>query len=413
MVSNGVAAVALAALTVAATATAAAAEVYAEPLLVCYMANLHSHTQRSDGLFASDGAWDAYDYTQPRGLLQVLAITDHAEDLNDGEWGANYNAFCNANRKRFVALNGFEWTGTNFWGDGPGHMNVFGSMTRVGAYDGDSEVVDGHLAMYSWLYANRNTTFDGKPLVAQFNHPTTYDISHHFGDFQYFANGAAVIGLMELGSYFLNSYEGRDDNGSGDPDRDNELWWRLALDKGWRLAPTNNGDTHSVAYDESDGYTGIYAPEVGKRHTNYARYSAIMDGLRARRTFATEDLDSRVLMKLRVGGLAQAHWMGTALSLSSGFGSVALELLTTNALQGGSDTIDHVRVYTVNGGLFRAWDGLGNSNPGFFKTSVWIDEQQLRSMPKTAQGDVYFYVRVRQNDGDHLYSAPVWIKLLN
>ncbi|MEW5719539.1 MAG: lamin tail domain-containing protein, partial [Chloroflexota bacterium] len=220
--------------------------------MFAYWGDIHSHSTASDG----DGPPRmAFDTARANGL-HFFALTDHDAWLDTEEWNEIGNAASDATvNNAFIGLRGFEWTHSS-----KGHINVFNSTTWVSRDDPNYDTL---AEFYAWL--------GGQPasVAAQFNHP---DPSYG-GTFDNFAyNRAAVdkIALVEVGN-----------NGSV-PYQRFEAQYPQALNKNWRVAPSNNSDHHGLVWGNDSAHrTGIIAPSLTTAN--------VLDALRARRVFATED----------------------------------------------------------------------------------------------------------------------------
>ncbi len=161
---------------------------------------------------------------------------------------------------------------------------------------------------YEWCYSNRIGD-DGKIIVGQFNHPCLYEDSSHFNNFDFpdsvpSDNLKEIMTLCELSSHgdisslFLNIKQGSTvKTGIGDGINEkmsNEYFYRIALSKGWRLAPTLNEDNHFADYGKGNDMTGIWI-----RDDIHDKKEAVMEALRNRRTFVSES-DKNLKIKFGV-----------------------------------------------------------------------------------------------------------------
>jgi len=395
---------------------------------VLYRANLHCHTEYSDGysLFWPEGVSPAtaYEYAYTHGL-NALAVTDHGEMLNLTEWQASKDAalYAVANYWPFLAVHGFEWTGTYYVPD-TGHMNVLGSLTRVGAYKtGQNTEADvfGTLALfYGWLStqavpvdAARSASLT---VVAQFNHPTADDGSDHHGNYVMPADARLrdTVALFEMGSWvqdpgnpYAIAYEGTvSDNDTYDPRWSAEYWYRIALQVGWRVAPSNNGDNHLGDYVWHHHFgpptcTGVFLYQPTSSTTALQRESALLDALRARRTFAAEDRDAMVVVTADAGAAPAPWWMGTACGTPPG-SSVALRVQASDP----TDRIKNVELLCSDGSSVAQWLNL---NAYSFDQTVVLSDAALAGLPVTDAGEVCIYAKVTEMDGELLFAAPIWI----
>jgi hypothetical protein len=426
-----------------------------------YRANLHSHSTYSDGRWSLTERNDlpprwvfTWGYTKG---WDIWAVTDHAEQISGQEWEDTERDAQSIMRMSptFTALRGFEWTGYtadlfdpyNSLDIGGGHINVFGSGERKGAYDasdGDrypiqaQDVLGSLSLLYSWL-ASTNAV-DGGTLVAQFNHPTTYDQSSHFEYFYFLvpsplANSVNnVFALMEVGSHTSPwesfFYEGGEENLlTGQPDdqaRSNEYWWRVALSRGWHVAPTNNRDNH--LYHElgsppgPPAFTGIWAPSsLGNgENSPEERTSMILNALRARRVFASEDWNTRLALQVRIkrGNTSQQgwYWMGSTFEMPTDADALQINIWVEKTDANHKDYIQSVELF-----ISPPWYASEADNPpqrfyscseGTYLVAEIFDlpKSLLQGQRRNALNEVYMYIRVRTSRGRFLYSAPIWIR---
>lgn len=127
----------------------------------------------------------------------------------------------------YVTDYGYEMT----WSGGPGHMNTFNTTGFVSRNNAtlNNKTNDGGLQTYYQMLQSTPGS------ISQLNHPgATFG---NFADFGYHNNAIDdKVTLVEAGN-------GEGAIGSGGYFRSVDQFI-LALDKGWHVAPTNNGDNH-------------------------------------------------------------------------------------------------------------------------------------------------------------------------
>lgn len=395
---------------------------------VLYRANIHCHTGFSDAYWQF---WPearipatAYAYAYANGM-DAMAVTDHGEMLDPAEWQASIDAAkeASAGYWPFCAIHGFEWTGTTYVPD-TGHLNVLGSRTRIGAYrTGQNTAADvfGTLdSFYGWVSQQAEAVdferWARLPVVVQFNHPTAHDDSDHH-------NGYLMpqetrlrdsVCLFEMGSWvrhptnpFALIFEGTVTyNDTFDPTTSPEYWYRIALQQGWRVAPSNSGDNHVGDYVWHHHLgpptcTGIFMPQPPPWATALERQSVLLDALRARRTFSAEDRDADVLVTADAGAVPGSWWMGTAFGPPPG-ASVTMRVRASDP----TDRIKEVRLFCPDGTVVREWTDL---NTNAFDESFVLSDTELATLPVTNLGEICIYAKVTEYDGHLLFAAPFWI----
>jgi hypothetical protein len=307
-----------------------------------YWGHLHAHTTYSDG---SGPPHYALALAQAAGL-HFYAITDHCWWLTDQEWTAILTQTLAATSPgQFIALRGVEWTH-----DTVGHINIFNTNALLRRTD---PLFDELADVYTWLAANPTA-------IAQFNHPDpTYGGT--FYDFAYHPAAAQTLFLQEIGNNAqrYTTYEPS---------------FVQSNAVGWRVAPTINGDTHTALWgSDTPARTGIVAPVLTE--------AGLLDALRARRVFATEDRN--LALALRLDGA----WMGSVLT-ASGTLPLVVDFVDPDP--------EPLTVFIYDGNLLLASQSFSAS------TGQW-------NLAIDALPGHYYWVKVEQADGDRAYSAPVWL----
>jgi len=228
-----------------------------------YFGDIHSHTSYSDGVGTPS---DAFATARANGL-DFFAVTDHSNQLDAREWrDIMRQAEAATVSGRFVGLRGFEFSHPK------GHINVLD--TDVYVSEGDARY-DTLPEFYTWLAAQPTA-------IGQFNHPwkdERYD--WNFDDFAYDPLGATRMYLCET----LMVYPGDQ--------------YLLGLQAGWRIGAVQNLDAHQAVWGRWK-FMGLVAPNLTRE--------AILEALRARRTFSMAARDFAVTMR------ANGQWMGAVIS---------------------------------------------------------------------------------------------------
>ncbi|RME79789.1 MAG: hypothetical protein D6784_00190 [Chloroflexi bacterium] len=307
-----------------------------------YWGHLHAHTTLSDG-----AGPPRYAFAAARAAgLHFYALTDHAWWLTDTEWQNLLVAADQADTPgQFIALAGVEWSHPS-----AGHINLFGIDSPVRHDDPRFDTLD---RLYAWLAQN-------PAVVAQFNHPDR-DYDGNFNEFAFDASAAASIVLQEIGNHAQDyvTYETA------------FVQSNLA---GWRVAPTNNGDTHTASWGtDTPGRTGVVAAALTR--------SDILAALQARRVFSTED--DNLALALHTGEV----WMGSELSAA---GPLSLSVFFTDP------DAEPLTLTLFDGAL--PLDSAAFSGP----SGEWVVDVEARP-------GHFFWVRAVQGDGHRAWTAPLWI----
>lgn len=314
-----------------------------------YFGNFHSHTSYSDGKKTPK---DAFKHARDVAKLDILAVTDHLEQLYipsplDRYGKCMSQATAEAKPGTFLATCGFEY-GTGFTPllSSTGHANVFFSPKLLPA------IQTNFLDFYKSLAAC-------KTCIGQFNHPGAKK-DQHFNKFKYNAAADTRINLYEFNSTPA---------------------WTLfftALDAGWHLSPVYNQDNHSADWGTKDNRRG------GLLMTALDALS-MRQAMSDRRTFMTEDKNASITMK------AGDCWMGSILKGAAG---LTLSVKATDA-----DSLESYSAIELYGKGMKllATTSCKGTNPCSATFNV------------TASQSPYFVARAKQTDGNLLVSAPIWL----
>ncbi len=333
-----------------------------EPPMQTYFGDLHNHTSYSDG---SGTPSEALTKGEAAGF-DFMAISDHSYAIDDSEWENTLAAVEAATDADFVALRGFEYTQ-----GAEGHINVWNSerhavrtdTTGTCSYCDYTPNLEAGVTVegfYHWLVSDVNTSLEGGE-VMQFNHPGWIN----FNDWVYHPETSGIARLEEVG------------NGNGSSYVFSEEEFIRSLDYGWKVGATNNADTHSSYWGtNTDHRTGVLMPELTK--------SALLEALRARRTFASEDKNFSLSMK------ANGSWMGSEIANT---GSIQFEITGSDA--NSEELVTSVELITDQGTVLES-DAPGTAN------FTW------NPLITITTGVHYYYVKVTQADGDRIVTSPVW-----
>ncbi|MBK8726358.1 MAG: tandem-95 repeat protein [Holophagaceae bacterium] len=364
-----------------------------------YLGNLHSQTNHSDGgvvvanctggenpQSGTQGPTEAYEMMRTSAGGDYLATTEH-NHMYDGSTGTNTaqdpavsNALFNSGlsaasayrtaHASFMALYGVEWGVIS----NGGHLNIFNpDVLPTWEYNGSGQLLGGVFTAksdYPALYATMQT----RGWIGQFNHPQ----ASQFNNLAFTAAGDEVMYLCEVsnsGAFstsltesdpFLSSYE---------------IAYKAILEKGFHVAPTSNQDNHCANWGLSNiNRTGLLVPNA----TPWS-LTAMLDAIRARRSFATQDKGSQLVLTTSGGAL-----MGDRIN------------------NGGSLTLQAAYATTTPGrsaSRIEFYEGV----PGTAFSTVQLIEGTFTATFTPAAGNHYYYAKVTQDDGRFLWSAPIWV----
>ncbi len=309
--------------------------------MFAYWGDLHAHSTASDG---SGPPRMAYAAARAAGL-HFFALTDHDGWLTPEEWNEIGSAASAATTDRaFIALRAFEFTSPD------GHVNAFNTSTWVSHTDPNYNSLP---KFYAWLTAQPNA-------LAQFNHPV-WDRGGDFNNLAFDSSAGGLVALQELG------------NNAGAVYGRFEAQYILALNHGWRVAPTNDSDNHALNWGSDSAHrVGVLAPALTA--------ADLVEAFRARRTFATEDANLALALQ------ANGAWMGSTIRAQPTL-NITVTVSDPDAEPLQLDLFD-------NGAIVRA-QAFSSS------TITW-------TLQVAGSSSHNYFVRATQADGDLAYSAPIW-----
>ncbi|QHW33951.1 hypothetical protein GZH47_26240 [Paenibacillus rhizovicinus] len=350
-----------------------------------YYGSLHSHTVNSDGLGTLA---EAYAYARDQGKFDFFIVTDHSnsfdtstydvtkdQNINDynktnAKWLDGKKAAADAATPNFVTDYGYEMT----WSGGPGHMNTFNTTGFVSRNNAtlNNKTNDGGLQTYYQM-------LEGTPgSISQLNHPgATFG---NFADFGYHENAIDdKVTLVEAGN-------GEGAIGSGGYFRSVDQFI-LALDKGWHVAPTNNGDNHKKGWGTSNTAATVV-------YTNDFTLSGIYTALHERSVWSTENRDLDVTYHLSDG--TDTYSMGAILDTPPATANITVTAANKNP---GVETsnIASVKLISYGGKIVDQKSyPVGTSNVNY-----------TYSMTAPAAG--YYFAIITDNQGFVAVTAPIWL----
>lgn len=350
-----------------------------------YFGQLHSHTTYSDGSGTLDDALNYMNQISDSDNVDFAAFTDHSNyfdtktEVNSEASLYNTNLMTLGSQKLWqeykgkiadfnastenrgvIALGGFEMT----WSGGPGHINTWNTEGIVSRNNTtlNSKTNDAGMKAYYDLLSQP----EGAASVSQFNHPgTTFGT---FSDFAYWDPEIdSRISLIEVGNG-----EGAIGSGGYFPSYN---YYTMALDKGWHVAPTNNQDNHKGKWGNANDARDVI---ITDNFTEQGIYNA----LREHKVYATEDKN------LEINYTVNDEVMGSIIE------EVPESLNLKVILNDADDVIQKAEVIANSGRIVYTWEV----------------NAQSKELSTTLKPDYsYYYIRVKQKDGDIAVTAPVWV----
>jgi hypothetical protein len=333
-----------------------------------YFGDMHSHSALShDAQSTAKMPAQAYAYAKNVAKIDFLAISDHTNGLPQVNYekiraaAAAYDKF----DSQFVAIAGQELG--SLGSTGYGHINIFEAPTIAGnGLDNDAIRYDLNMA-YQFIMSHR--------VSGQFNHPSTENNNSNFLNFNYDPSADPFMTSLEV----IN----------GKRSTNFERYYLLALQKGWHVGALGDQDNHGGNYGDlraTDGdiyLTGVLADSLTK--------PKILAAIRAHRTYAfeTNPINDRIYLDAFT---ADGHWMGETFNDTDN--RVTLRL-SAHASAATNSRFRQAQLY--RNGFLLAWKNL--NAPNFDWPAV----------DSNATGSRYYFAKLVQEDGDLLWTSPIWV----
>jgi len=368
---------------------------------------IHEHTELSDGAGSIDLCYNNMKFGS---RLDFGSVTDHDHRFETTEdmWQATIAAAERYNQEgSFITLLGYEWA--KWRRNGDGDRNVYyaggcGPMLRseTGEYDRPDKLFQA-LKDHDALVIPHHTAYEGN----------FCDWTQHDPEKERLVEIYSVWGSSETSAADSNPFPVRN------PREFDPMWISVkgkvgklgevpvgfvqnALRLGWRVGFTAGGDMHLShpgddyrkgypPYDYKAGLTAVWC----KEKTRESLWGALVD----RRCYATTG--SRIILRFKVNG----HPMGSEASINgSEPRMIWLEVYGTSNLS----SVEVVR----NNQVIRARRHLGRRDAAL--QFVDTDPPALVALPRGRFSNhpfLFYYLRIRQVDGEMAWSSPVWLDL--
>jgi hypothetical protein len=273
-----------------------------------YYGNLHAHSSYSDGNKDGILLTPAQDYEYAKESLQMdfLGISEHN---HSGAGMARSNYFLGVSQANaatssdFVALYGQEWGVIS----GGGHVLVYGVDSLIGW-----ETNNYHIFVAKSDYTGVNGLFkklNARPnSFATYAHPNSSDYNNISNIAYNVSVDSAVAGCaVESGPAFSTAT-----NYSDFPASMSYLSYYLKmLSKGYHLGPLMDHDTHYTNFGRAnENRMVVLAPSLTKNN--------LIAAIKARRFYATQDMDTRVTYTINNNPMGSIITGGTAPIISAG-----------------------------------------------------------------------------------------------
>ncbi|HJW31994.1 MAG TPA: Ig-like domain-containing protein [Holophagaceae bacterium] len=366
-----------------------------------YLGNLHSQTNHSDGGQAvgscagaetpqggTQGPAEAFEMMRVQAGGDFLLASEH-NHMFDGSTGTNtaldptdpnygsqlfarglgLAATYRVAHPDFLALYGMEWGVIS----NGGHLNILNPDGLATWESNASSQLLGDFYTPKSDYPSLYTFMRGRNWIGQFNHPQT----SQFGNMVYTADGDAVMALCEVvnTSAFSKNITETETSRSF-----YEGAFKRLLETGYHVAPSTDQDNHCANWGLSYGNrTGVLIP-TGTPLT----MEAFLDAIRARRVFATMDKTSQIVLTANDAIQGQRISNGGALNLKVNYASTTPGRAASQ---------------------IQIWEGV----PGVIGSSALLSDGADTLAVNPAPGPHFYYAVITQDNGDKLWSAPIWV----
>ena len=319
-----------------------------------YYGTIHNHTSISDGTGTVD---QAYNYAKNVAHLDFFGLSDHDSFFDSTKWTATKTVADSYNAAGiFTTFRGFEWTSSNAYG----HVTVVNSDN----YCTTQSPTNTFTTLCDWL----NQT----ECVAFFNHPG--DENTGGLEFNHFSTTptSKIVGmeLWNINRTFSTFYY----NDGYYPGDGNMGYYDEALQRNWKIGALGNDDNHVATWGTDNDYRMAVLCMSNTREDIY-------NAMKARRFYST--LDKNLALSFKINGSE----MGS--TILPGTYPIVIEA---------SD---------ADGELFTQVQLLKNGTV----VNTWIPnvEKPDITLNLSFANNDYYYVRVKQTDGDEAISSPIWI----
>lgn len=307
-----------------------------------YCGEVHSHTSDSDGTGFPENAME---FAKNVGKVDYFAVTDHSQFIPEDVYADQIRVADSYDEPgKFATIYGWEMTWNNscgYWG----HVNVLNSRCIVNNIN-ENDLPD----IYRWLEFHPES-------VAMFNHP-----GYLWGNFDEYAHKTTAADKIVCLSEIKGASYDRE--------------YAHMLSCGWHAAPVSNEDNHLATWTMETPVTGcVIAPSLTRQN--------IIDGFRARRTYATSD----PTMKIRY--LVNGKWLGSRIEATD---RLEFDIAITTENERGIGLVEIVAEDNIV---------VAARNTGILRDFKW--------KPVLRADFDYYYIRITAQN-QYTVTAPVWIE---
>lgn len=344
-----------------------------------YYGNIHAHTAYSDGNKEGNVSYDcpseSYQYAKNSQHFDFLGISEHNHFGAGMAAKANYaNGLSEANFQNqdgsFVCMYGMEWGVIS----GGGHVIIYGVNELIGWEAGLYDTYNAKFD-YDGLF-KKVARYTNSQAFAYLAHPDTADYGNILNSPRNSTYDSAIVGTaIRSGPAFST------DTSYNNPSTSlYEIRYREALSLGYHLGAGLDHDNHYTTFGRTaQSRLVVMAPSLTKNN--------IMDGIKNMRMYSSDDWN------LKVNFTINGQPLGSIFSAS---GNPTISVSVSD-----DDGESTSRIYLCYG-------VPGSTVLSTTLTSV-SNSPTLNYVHNINNGDsYYYYVQVRQADGNRVYTSPIW-----
>jgi hypothetical protein len=352
---------------------------------------MHGHTGFSDGTGEPD---QAFEMAKDAGL-DFFALTEHNHNEAAGDDGIFLTPQLYAQLIKTARAHSQADEFLAIWGQ---EVSTISAGNHAQIFFAD-QICDMEKGDFKYLYEDFLPKHPEIPFI-QFNHPDVrkdqrastspkernndYGIDDYDGDFaQLLAAAGPHVALIELivGPAKGDSVDKLHQDGRHEHD------YRFYLNQGFRLSPSVGQDNHLENWGLSThARMGVWAEELTA--------GAFVDAIRARRTYATEDENARVMFT------ANGSVMGSAIEMN-GTDPVRLQIAVEDEDE--PDARYRVRLFYD--------DAIGGNLAAVIEDQSFDGNGSVEFLHAPRRG-AYYFAKLTQEGDDHdddIWTAPVWV----
>ena len=358
-----------------------------------YFGNIHSHSSYSDGNKDSTASGCYYPgqdfyYAKSSYHMDFLGIAEHnhySSNNNPGMHVADYakglaQADTANNDGTFVCMYGMEYGVIN----NGGHVVTYGVPLLVGWESGSGAWGPGNnynIFNSKFDYAGLWTIVNSYPTAfCTLAHPQDDDYNDLAGAAPYSVSADSAI----AGTAIRNGLANSTTTDYSDPTPATNYEWNFlaTLAKGYHLAPTVDQDNHNTTFGRVNKMRTVVLANALKRDSVMAAYKAM-------RFYASEDWNTQVTFTVN------GNYMGSDFATNSN-SSIFVSVSDPDV----GDNIDSIIIYYGSPG-----SGINATMLAYSTGSTTLN--YIHSTLQTVQ--YYYFAKIRQADGDDIWTAPVWV----